>query len=104
MPPTSCVLRCCQNGKARRGAAAGYRAVAIDVCGYGRPSKPAATGAYRMLDLVEDNVAVVRVFGEESAVVGHDWGSNIAAACAGSGYRHRQRPAERRRPPGSQRC
>ncbi|GAA3289302.1 hypothetical protein GCM10020295_00860 [Streptomyces cinereospinus] len=64
-------------------AAAGYRAVAIDVRGYGRSSKPAATDAYRMLDLVEDNVAVVRALGEESAViVGHDWGSNIASASA----------------------
>ncbi|MFF7379169.1 alpha/beta hydrolase [Streptomyces massasporeus] len=64
-------------------AAAGYRAVAIDVRGYGRSSRPEATDAYRMLDLVEDNVAVVRALGEESAVVvGHDWGSNIAAASA----------------------
>ncbi|MZE79991.1 alpha/beta hydrolase [Streptomyces xinghaiensis] len=64
-------------------AAAGYRAVAIDVRGYGRSSKPAATDAYRMLDLVEDNVAVVRALGEENAVVvGHDWGSSIAAASA----------------------
>ncbi|MFJ4732541.1 alpha/beta fold hydrolase [Streptomyces sp. NPDC088770] len=64
-------------------AAAGYRAVAIDVRGYGRSSKPAATDAYRMLNLVEDNVAVVRALGEENAVVvGHDWGSNIAAASA----------------------
>ncbi|QNS08240.1 alpha/beta fold hydrolase [Streptomyces xanthii] len=64
-------------------AAAGFRAVAIDVRGYGRSSKPAATDAYRMLDLVADNVAVVRALGEESAVVvGHDWGSNIAAASA----------------------
>ncbi|MEW1901455.1 alpha/beta hydrolase [Streptomyces sp. NPDC086147] len=64
-------------------AAAGYRAVAIDVRGYGRSSKPEATEAYRMLGLVEDNVAVVRALGEESAVVvGHDWGSNIAATSA----------------------
>ncbi len=36
-----------------------------------------------MLDLVEDNVAAVRAFGEESAVVvGHDWGSNIASSSA----------------------
>ncbi|MEW5351572.1 alpha/beta fold hydrolase [Streptomyces sp. 16-176A] len=64
-------------------ASAGYRAVAIDVRGYGRSAKPEATDAYRMLDLVEDNVAVVRALGEESAVVvGHDWGSNIAAASA----------------------
>ncbi|CAM5639965.1 MULTISPECIES: alpha/beta fold hydrolase [Streptomyces] len=64
-------------------AAAGHRAVAIDVRGYGRSSKPAAVDDYRMLDLVEDNVAVVRALGEESAVVvGHDWGSTIAATSA----------------------
>jgi pimeloyl-ACP methyl ester carboxylesterase len=64
-------------------AAAGYRAVAIDVRGYGRSSKPAATDAYRMLDLVADNVAVVHALGEESAVViGHDWGAAVAANSA----------------------
>ncbi len=64
-------------------AAAGYRAVAMDVRGYGRSSKPADVAAYRMLDLVEDNVAVVRELGEETAViVGHDWGSPIAARSA----------------------
>ncbi|MBD0675144.1 epoxide hydrolase [Streptomyces sp. CBMA156] len=64
-------------------AAAGYRAAALDVRGYGRSSKPAATDAYRMLDLVADNVALVRALGEERAViVGHDWGSSIAAASA----------------------
>ncbi|WP_406460449.1 alpha/beta hydrolase [Streptomyces sp. NBC_00111] len=64
-------------------AAAGYRAVAIDVRGYGRSSRPTAPDAYRILDLVEDNVAVVRALGEERAVIiGHDWGSNIAAASA----------------------
>ncbi|MFI7448006.1 alpha/beta fold hydrolase [Nonomuraea sp. NPDC049714] len=64
-------------------AAAGYRAVAMDVRGYGRSSKPASVAAYRMLDLVEDNVAVVRALGEETAViVGHDWGATIAASSA----------------------
>ncbi|MFF3493533.1 alpha/beta hydrolase [Streptomyces sp. NPDC002795] len=64
-------------------AAAGYRAVAIDVRGYGRSSRPDDIAAYRMLELVEDNVAVVRALGEESAVViGHDWGANIAATSA----------------------
>ncbi|MET9361781.1 alpha/beta hydrolase [Streptomyces sp. NPDC006632] len=64
-------------------AAAGYRAAALDVRGYGRSSKPAAPDAYRMLDLVEDNIAVVHALAEESAVVvGHDWGANIAAASA----------------------
>ncbi|BAC69816.1 epoxide hydrolase [Streptomyces avermitilis] len=64
-------------------AAAGYRAVAVDVRGYGRSSRPNAVHAYRMLDLVEDNVAVVHALGERTAViVGHDWGSNIAATSA----------------------
>ncbi|MFD7297696.1 alpha/beta hydrolase [Streptomyces sp. NPDC059897] len=64
-------------------AAAGYRAVAIDVRGYGRSSRPDDVAAYRMLELVEDNVAVVRALGAESAVViGHDWGANIAATSA----------------------
>jgi pimeloyl-ACP methyl ester carboxylesterase len=64
-------------------AAAGYRAVAVDVRGYGRSSRPADVSAYRMLELVEDAVAVVHGLGEESAVVvGHDWGANIAATSA----------------------
>ncbi|KND28721.1 alpha/beta hydrolase [Streptomyces acidiscabies] len=64
-------------------AAAGYRAVAIDVRGYGRSSRPAAVDAYRMLDLVTDNVAVVEALGERSAtIIGHDWGSTIAATSA----------------------
>ncbi|MFF2078965.1 alpha/beta fold hydrolase [Kitasatospora sp. NPDC058162] len=64
-------------------AAAGYRAVAMDVRGYGRSSRPPAVAGYRMLDLVEDAVAVVEALGEPSAaVVGHDWGATIAANCA----------------------
>ncbi|MER6628434.1 alpha/beta hydrolase [Streptomyces sp. NPDC000987] len=64
-------------------AAAGHRAVAVDVRGYGRSSGPEEVTAYRMLDLVEDSVAVVRALGEETAViVGHDWGAGIAAHSA----------------------
>ena len=64
-------------------AAAGYRAVAVDVRGYGRSSRPGDVSAYRMLDLVEDAVAVVQALGERSAViVGHDWGAGIAANSA----------------------
>ncbi|MGC9539716.1 alpha/beta fold hydrolase [Streptomyces sp. UG1] len=64
-------------------AAAGYRAVAVDVRGYGRSSRPDALDAYRMLELVADNVAVVDALGERSAViVGHDWGATIAATTA----------------------
>jgi pimeloyl-ACP methyl ester carboxylesterase len=64
-------------------AAAGFRAVAIDVRGYGGSSRPEAVEAYRMVAHVADAVAVVRALGASSAaVVGHDWGSPIAAACA----------------------
>ncbi|WP_231379301.1 alpha/beta fold hydrolase [Candidatus Solirubrobacter pratensis] len=64
-------------------AAAGFRAVAIDVRGYGRSSKPPEVEAYRMLAHVSDNVGVVRALGEErAAIAGHDWGSPIAANSA----------------------
>lgn len=64
-------------------AAAGYRAVAVDVRGYGRSSRPAAVEAYRMVHLVEDTAAVVRALGERTAVVvGHDWGAAVAANSA----------------------
>lgn len=60
-------------------AAAGYRAAAIDVRGYGRSSKPTAIDAYRMTQMVRDNVALVGALGETQAVVvGHDWGAPIA--------------------------
>ena len=60
-------------------AAAGYRAVAIDVRGYGRSSAPPAVEDYRMIRMVADNVALVAALGEEQAVVvGHDWGAPIA--------------------------
>ncbi|MFD4902849.1 alpha/beta fold hydrolase [Streptomyces sp. NPDC048511] len=64
-------------------AAAGFRAVALDVRGYGRSSAPAPVDAYRMTAHVADNVGVVHALGEETAtLVGHDWGSSIAADSA----------------------
>lgn len=60
-------------------AAAGYRAVAIDVRGYGRSGKPPAIEEYRMVRHVADNVAVAAHLGASDAViVGHDWGAPIA--------------------------
>jgi len=60
-------------------AAAGYRAVAVDVRGYGRSSKPTQVADYRMIKKVGDMVGLVSALGLESAViVGHDWGAPIA--------------------------
>jgi pimeloyl-ACP methyl ester carboxylesterase len=60
-------------------AAAGRRAVAIDVRGYARSEAPAAIDAYRMTELVADVVGVIDALGERDAVlVGHDWGAPIA--------------------------
>ena len=64
-------------------ADAGFRAVAIDVRGYGRSSKPVAVDAYRMMNHVADNLGVLDALGVETAVImGHDWGSPIAANSA----------------------
>ena len=53
-------------------AAAGYRAAAIDVRGYGRSSAPAGIDEYRMTKHVADNLGVVEALGETSAtIVGH---------------------------------
>ncbi|GAB4006872.1 alpha/beta fold hydrolase [Nocardioides ultimimeridianus] len=64
-------------------AAAGYRAAALDVRGYGASSAPPAVEDYRMLRHVADNLALVEALGERTAViVGHDWGAPIAWASA----------------------
>jgi pimeloyl-ACP methyl ester carboxylesterase len=60
-------------------AEAGYRAVAMDMRGYGSTTQPADVNAYTVSHLVGDVVAVVAALGETSAVVvGHDWGAPIA--------------------------
>ncbi len=59
-------------------AAAGYRAAAIDVRGYGRSSAPLPVEDYRMLKMVGDIVGLVPALGAERAtLVGHDWGAPI---------------------------
>jgi pimeloyl-ACP methyl ester carboxylesterase len=60
-------------------AAAGYRAVAPDMRGYGRTEAPAEISSYTILDIVGDMIGLVSALGENQAViVGHDWGANIA--------------------------
>lgn len=64
-------------------AGAGYHVAAMDVRGYGRSSAPLEVEAYGMLQHVNDNLGVVEALGHRSAViVGHDWGSPIAANSA----------------------
>ena len=59
-------------------AAAGYRAIAIDVRGYGRSSKPVRVEDYRMVLKVADIVNLVQVLGETRVtLIGHDWGAPI---------------------------
>jgi pimeloyl-ACP methyl ester carboxylesterase len=60
-------------------AAAGWRAVAPDMRGYGGTDAPVAVDQYTMLHLVGDMVELVKVLGETRAViVGHDWGAAVA--------------------------
>jgi pimeloyl-ACP methyl ester carboxylesterase len=58
-------------------AAAGFRAVAIDLRGYGASDKPPR--GYDLPSLSGDVAALVRALGErEAVVVGHDWGGLLA--------------------------
>jgi len=60
-------------------AEAGFRAVALDMRGYGKTSAPAAIDAYGQTNMIGDVVGVVNALGAEDAVVvGHDWGAPVA--------------------------
>ena len=60
-------------------AAAGFRAVAPDMRGYGGTDAPPDAESYTMLHLVGDMVELVNVLGEsEAVIVGHDWGAPVA--------------------------
>lgn len=64
-------------------AAAGYRAVAPDVRGYGETDAPRDVKDYLLRILVDDAAGIVHALGETQAVVvGHDWGASIAWECA----------------------
>lgn len=59
-------------------AEAGYRAVALDVRGYGRSAAPPRIEDYAMVRLVGDLIGLIDALGEDRAVlVGHDWGAPI---------------------------
>ena len=58
-------------------AAAGYRAAAIDLRGYGGSDKPPR--GYDLVTLAGDVAGLVRSLGEANAtVIGHDWGGLLA--------------------------
>jgi pimeloyl-ACP methyl ester carboxylesterase len=60
-------------------AAAGYRAVAPDMRGYGGTDRPGPVERYTQLHHVGDMVGVLDALGAETAViVGHDWGAPVA--------------------------
>lgn len=64
-------------------AGAGYRAIAPNQRGYGGSHSPAEVAAYSIFDLVGDAVALLDALGlERAAVVGHDWGAQVAWSCA----------------------
>ena len=70
-------------------AAAGFHVVAPDQRGYGRTTGwdgdyDGDVGSFRLLNLVRDTLGLVSAFGYRSvaAVVGHDFGSPVAAWCS----------------------
>lgn len=61
-------------------AEAGYHAVAPDQRGYGQTDAPEEIDQYTLLHLAGDIVGLVQALGADRAVVvGHDWGSPVAA-------------------------
>ena len=60
-------------------AQAGYRVFVPEMRGYGATSAPEPVEAYDVLTLAGDVRAAMEHFGQErAAVVGHDWGANVA--------------------------
>lgn len=67
-------------------ADAGFRAIAIDLRGYGESDKPAPIPAnYNLVTLAGDIAALVQALGQERndpdlrvTLVGHDWGGALA--------------------------
>jgi len=60
-------------------AAAGWRAVAPDLRGYGDSSRPEGRDAYRIEHLVADAAALFDACGaRRRLLIGHDWGAMIA--------------------------
>lgn len=63
-------------------AAAGFRAVAPDLRGYGGSDRPPRVADYRVEALAADVAGLADHLGGRVAVVGHDWGGVVAWAAA----------------------
>ena len=64
-------------------AAAGFRAVAPDMRGFGETEAPADVNDYTIMHTVGDVVALVSALGERKAIIiGHDWGAPVAWTAA----------------------
>ena len=64
-------------------AEAGFRAIALDMRGYGRSDRPLDASQYGNQTIVADLTGVLDALGEEQAVfVGHDFGAQAAWAAA----------------------
>ncbi|MDR3472825.1 MAG: alpha/beta fold hydrolase [Devosia sp.] len=64
-------------------AALGWRAVAVDMRGYGGSSRPKARAAYRMDALTADVAGLFDALGaRRRLLIGHDWGGVVAWAFA----------------------
>jgi epoxide hydrolase 4 len=64
-------------------AARGFRALAVDLKGYGLSDKPEGLEPYRLSAILQDLVAVIHWIGQAPvAVLGHDWGGTLAFCLA----------------------
>jgi pimeloyl-ACP methyl ester carboxylesterase len=61
-------------------AGEGYRAVAMDLRGFGESDKPEDVGAYALANSFGDVTAVVSSLGGRVALVAHDWGGALGWA------------------------
>jgi len=64
-------------------AAAGFRAVAPDMRGYGQSDRPDEIERYTLFHLVGDMVGVLdALHADQAVIVGHDWGAPVAWSAA----------------------